>query len=232
MSSPGQVRNLAPTSLAQANTHPMGLKQERGKRDRQKQGQLAEHMREERTAERPAGLLFGIPSQGGRGETRLILVHNRSLGELSEDVEAASETTTDQEDQTKDRESGGDKDLTKGTDEPPLDAAQRHCTPFFSVLLDVASPATAGVMEQHCGAASGECPLKHEAAVIASETGADCADNRSAGGAVQLSSGRRKPILCICQKRFGVDGTSVFNGQAGGTETRPLTDTKVTGRTP
>lgn len=36
-------------------------------------------------------------------------------GELSEDVEAASETTTDQEDQTKDRESGGDKELTKGT---------------------------------------------------------------------------------------------------------------------
>lgn len=36
-------------------------------------------------------------------------------GELSEDVEAASETTTDQEDQTKDRESGGEKDLTKGT---------------------------------------------------------------------------------------------------------------------
>ena len=30
-------------------------------------------------------------------------------------MEAASETTTDQEDQTKDRESGGDKDLTKGT---------------------------------------------------------------------------------------------------------------------
>ncbi|KAI4831085.1 hypothetical protein KUCAC02_002686, partial [Chaenocephalus aceratus] len=37
------------------------------------------------------------------------------LGELSEDVEAASETTTDQEDQTKDRESGGEKELTKGT---------------------------------------------------------------------------------------------------------------------
>ncbi|KAF3832635.1 hypothetical protein F7725_026300 [Dissostichus mawsoni] len=36
-------------------------------------------------------------------------------GELSEDVEAASETTTDQEDQTKDRESGGEKELTKGT---------------------------------------------------------------------------------------------------------------------
>ncbi|XP_033847610.1 zinc finger homeobox protein 3 isoform X1 [Periophthalmus magnuspinnatus] len=36
-------------------------------------------------------------------------------GELSEDVEAASETTTDQEDQTKERESGGDKELTKGT---------------------------------------------------------------------------------------------------------------------
>ncbi|KAK1891447.1 Zinc finger homeobox protein 3, partial [Dissostichus eleginoides] len=35
--------------------------------------------------------------------------------ELSEDVEAASETTTDQEDQTKDRESGGEKELTKGT---------------------------------------------------------------------------------------------------------------------
>uniref|UniRef100_H3CVC8 Zinc finger homeobox 3b n=1 Tax=Tetraodon nigroviridis TaxID=99883 RepID=H3CVC8_TETNG len=38
-----------------------------------------------------------------------------SAGELSEDVEAASETTTDQEDQTKDRESGGEKELTKGT---------------------------------------------------------------------------------------------------------------------
>ncbi|KAM8876239.1 zinc finger homeobox protein 3 isoform 2-T6 [Synchiropus picturatus] len=36
-------------------------------------------------------------------------------GELSEDVEAVSETTTDQEDQTKDRESGGEKELTKGT---------------------------------------------------------------------------------------------------------------------
>lgn len=36
-------------------------------------------------------------------------------GELSEDVEAASETTTDQEDQTKDRESGGEKELIKGT---------------------------------------------------------------------------------------------------------------------
>lgn len=30
-------------------------------------------------------------------------------------MEAASETTTDQEDQTKDRESGGDKELTKRT---------------------------------------------------------------------------------------------------------------------
>lgn len=30
-------------------------------------------------------------------------------------MEAASETTTDQEDQTKDRESGGEKELTKGT---------------------------------------------------------------------------------------------------------------------
>lgn len=37
------------------------------------------------------------------------------LGELSEDVEAASETITDQEDQTKDRESGGEKELTTGT---------------------------------------------------------------------------------------------------------------------
>uniref|UniRef100_A0AAV2LTW6 Zinc finger homeobox 3 n=1 Tax=Knipowitschia caucasica TaxID=637954 RepID=A0AAV2LTW6_KNICA len=36
-------------------------------------------------------------------------------GELSEDVEAASETTTHQEDQTKEGESGGDKELTKGT---------------------------------------------------------------------------------------------------------------------
>nr|XP_023646473.1 zinc finger homeobox protein 3 isoform X3 [Paramormyrops kingsleyae] len=36
-------------------------------------------------------------------------------GELSEDVEAAGETATDQEDQTKDRESGGEKELTKGT---------------------------------------------------------------------------------------------------------------------
>lgn len=30
-------------------------------------------------------------------------------------MEAASETTTEQEDQTKDRESGGEKELTKGT---------------------------------------------------------------------------------------------------------------------
>lgn len=30
-------------------------------------------------------------------------------------MEAASEITTDQEDQTKDRESGGEKELTKGT---------------------------------------------------------------------------------------------------------------------
>lgn len=30
-------------------------------------------------------------------------------------MEAASETTTEQEDQTKDREGGGEKELTKGT---------------------------------------------------------------------------------------------------------------------
>ncbi|KAL7866422.1 hypothetical protein AOLI_G00142360 [Acnodon oligacanthus] len=50
--------------------------------------------------------------------THFFIVSNLStynLGELSEDVEAASETTTDQEDQTKDRESGGEKELTKGT---------------------------------------------------------------------------------------------------------------------
>ncbi|XP_061738436.1 zinc finger homeobox protein 3 isoform X2 [Nerophis ophidion] len=46
-------------------------------------------------------------------------------GELSEDVEAASETTTDQEDQTKDRESGGEKELTKGT-AVSVHSEQRH----------------------------------------------------------------------------------------------------------
>lgn len=46
-------------------------------------------------------------------------------GELSEDVEAASETTTDQEDQTKDRESGGEKELTKGTGKANIQS------PFF-----------------------------------------------------------------------------------------------------
>ncbi len=35
-------------------------------------------------------------------------------------MEAASETTTDQEDQTKDRESGGERELTKGTGKPYL----------------------------------------------------------------------------------------------------------------
>ncbi|KAM3877016.1 zinc finger homeobox protein 3 [Diretmus argenteus] len=73
-------------------------------------------------------------------------------GELSEDVEAASETTTDQEDQTKDRESGGEKELTKGT-------------------------------------------------------------GLSGDGQTTSASGR-KPTLCICQKRFGLDGSSVFNDQA------------------
>lgn len=35
-------------------------------------------------------------------------------------MEAASEITTDQEDQTKDRESGGEKELTKGTGKASL----------------------------------------------------------------------------------------------------------------
>ncbi|KAJ8252713.1 hypothetical protein COCON_G00220250, partial [Conger conger] len=38
-----------------------------------------------------------------------------NAGELSEDVEAAGEASTDQEDQTKDGESGGEKELAKGT---------------------------------------------------------------------------------------------------------------------
>jgi len=41
-------------------------------------------------------------------------------------VEAASETTTDQEDQTKDRESGGERELTKGTGKPYLSISPLH----------------------------------------------------------------------------------------------------------
>lgn len=52
-------------------------------------------------------------------------------GELSEDVEAASETTTDQEDQTKDRESGGEKELTKGPGK-----AEIHTHLGFTVTRD------------------------------------------------------------------------------------------------
>ncbi|KAJ8271309.1 hypothetical protein COCON_G00101680 [Conger conger] len=41
---------------------------------------------------------------------------DRHERELSEDVEPACEATADQEDQTKDRESGGEKEPTKGTE--------------------------------------------------------------------------------------------------------------------
>ncbi|KPP62102.1 hypothetical protein Z043_119734 [Scleropages formosus] len=51
----------------------------------------------------PSGFGAAVAPTRGRG------------GEVSEDVEAASETATDQEDQTKEPESGGDKEPTKGT---------------------------------------------------------------------------------------------------------------------
>ncbi|GAA6083953.1 zinc finger homeobox protein 3 isoform X1 [Tachysurus ichikawai] len=57
-----------------------------------------------------------------------------SEGELSEDVEAASETTTDQEDQTKDRECGGEKELTKETGLVGGARSTRHVTPASRIL--------------------------------------------------------------------------------------------------
>jgi len=49
-------------------------------------------------------------------------------------VEAASETTTDQEDQTKDRESGGERELTKGTGKPYLSISPLHHLDTYSHL--------------------------------------------------------------------------------------------------
>lgn len=66
-------------------------------------------------------------------------------------MEAASETTTDQEDQTKDRESGGEKELTKGTGK-----AYIYTTHIWGILTQGAhGPAPNGAKQQAF------CLIKH-----------------------------------------------------------------------
>uniref|UniRef100_A0A3B4V0J4 Zinc finger homeobox 3b n=1 Tax=Seriola dumerili TaxID=41447 RepID=A0A3B4V0J4_SERDU len=73
-------------------------------------------------------------------------------GELSEDVEAASETTTDQEDQTKDRESGGEKELTKGT-------GKMYQCPYCKFTNTDLNRLRMHVMTQHSVQPMLRCPL-------------------------------------------------------------------------
>ncbi|XP_048828787.1 zinc finger homeobox protein 3-like isoform X1 [Brienomyrus brachyistius] len=98
----------------------------------------------------------GLPEEEDELGTIFTIVKcpSADTGELSEDVEAAGETAADQEDQTKDRESGGEKETSKA---PACVQAERDHTD--SPVSSKRPPSKSGVTE---GLLSSKCPKTAE----------------------------------------------------------------------